>query len=110
MLILTRRIGEALVIGRSITVTPIDSRGNQVRLAIVAPREIPVDREEVRARKIAEARSAHDPDVPKSREAMAILLAATADEESGLLAEILREAASMLMNAEQKEAFDAQQE
>ena len=47
MLILTRRNGESLKIGDDVTVTVLDIKGNQVRIAIDAPREIPVHREEV---------------------------------------------------------------
>lgn len=53
MLILTRRISESIVIGKDaeIRVTVLNVTGNQVRLAIDAPRDIPIDREEIRMRK-----------------------------------------------------------
>lgn len=48
MLVLTRSVGERLVIGDGeITLTILDVRGNQVRLGIDAPKNIPVHREEI---------------------------------------------------------------
>jgi carbon storage regulator len=47
MLILTRRIGEALMIGEDVTITVLSVKGNQVRLGVTAPREVAVHREEV---------------------------------------------------------------
>ena len=51
MLVLTRRIGEEIVIGGNIRVTVVAVEGNKVRLGITAPRDIAVDREEVHARR-----------------------------------------------------------
>ena len=47
MLILTRRIGETLMIGDDIQVTVTGLSGNQVRLGVTAPKELPVKREEI---------------------------------------------------------------
>ena len=47
MLILTRRVGETVVIGDDVDVTVLGMRGNQVRLGVTAPREIAVHREEI---------------------------------------------------------------
>jgi carbon storage regulator len=47
MLILTRRVGETVVIGNDVDVTVLGVKGNQVRLGIKAPKEITVHREEI---------------------------------------------------------------
>ena len=47
MLILTRRVGETLMIGDEITVTVLGVKGNQVRVGVNAPRDVAVHREEI---------------------------------------------------------------
>ena len=47
MLILTRRVGEKLIIGDDVKVTILGVKGNQIRIGIDAPKDMPVHREEI---------------------------------------------------------------
>lgn len=63
MLILTRRVGEAVVIGDNIEITVLGVKGGQVRLGVKAPREVSVHRDEIveRIRNEHSAALAHSP-------------------------------------------------
>jgi carbon storage regulator len=61
MLILTRRVGESLMIGEEVTVTVLGVKGNQVRIGVNAPREVAVHREEIYSR-------IHEGDPPASED------------------------------------------
>lgn len=47
MLILTRRVGESLMVGDDITITVLGVKGNQVRIGVDAPKDVAVHREEI---------------------------------------------------------------
>lgn len=64
MLILTRRVGESLMVGDDITITVLGVKGNQVRIGVNAPKDVAVHREEIYQRiqreKGEEATPGHD--------------------------------------------------
>ena len=62
MLILTRRVGETVMIGNDITVTILGVKGNQVRVGINAPKDVAVHREEIYERIKREQQGDLDPD------------------------------------------------
>jgi carbon storage regulator len=64
MLILTRRLGEKLMIGEEVTVTVLDIKGDQVRVGIQAPVDIAVHREEVFERIEQQKHSSASGDTP----------------------------------------------
>ena len=66
MLILTRRIGETLMIGDEVTVTVLGVKGNQVRIGVNAPKEVAVHREEIYDRIKQEQKTSHVPSVDDS--------------------------------------------
>jgi carbon storage regulator len=47
MLILTRRVGETVIVGNDVTVTIVGVKGNQIRIGISAPKNVPIHREEI---------------------------------------------------------------
>ena len=75
MLILTRRVGETLMIGDEVTVTVLGVKGNQVRIGVRAPKTVSVHREEIyeriRAEKGGSPGSDIDTDAEYSSQAVA---------------------------------------
>jgi carbon storage regulator len=63
MLILTRRVGETVMIGNEVTVTVLGVKGNQVRIGVNAPKDVAVHREEIYERIKREEDGAQSPHV-----------------------------------------------
>ena len=69
MLILTRRIGESVMIGDDVKISVLGIKGNQIRLGVSAPREVPVHREEIYQRiQDEKVRSVHVAESPSRPE------------------------------------------
>ena len=68
MLILTRRVGETLMIGNDVTVTVLGVKGNQVRVGINAPKNVAVHREEIYERIKREQQGEQDGESQSSSE------------------------------------------
>ncbi len=70
MLILTRRVGETVMIGEDVTVTVLGVKGNQVRIGVSAPRDVAVHREEIFERIKREEAGEVEPDPASEAEIM----------------------------------------
>jgi carbon storage regulator len=57
VLVLTRRLGEKIIIGDNVTVSVLGVKGHQVRIGIEAPRDVKVNREEIHQRCLKEQKS-----------------------------------------------------
>ena len=68
MLILTRRVGETVMIGDEVTITVLGVKGNQVRVGINAPKSVAVHREEIYERIKREQQGGEAADRPKTQE------------------------------------------
>jgi carbon storage regulator len=68
MLILTRRVGETIVIGDDVIITVLGIKGNQVRIGINAPKDVSVHREEIYQRIQQEKNTAPVATLPKQEE------------------------------------------
>ncbi|HUK01554.1 MAG TPA: carbon storage regulator CsrA [Steroidobacteraceae bacterium] len=68
MLILTRRVGETVMIGNEVTVTVLGVKGNQVRIGINAPKTVAVHREEIYERIKREQQGEHAAETDSSTE------------------------------------------
>ncbi|WP_312336550.1 carbon storage regulator CsrA [Anaerospora hongkongensis] len=70
MLALTRRVGERIVIGDNVVITIVDIKGDSIRLAIDAPREIKIYRGEIFDAIAAENKAAAVPQIPATFDAL----------------------------------------
>jgi carbon storage regulator len=88
MLILTRRVGETLMIGDEVTVTVLGVKGNQVRIGVNAPREVAVHREEIYDRIKAEESENQAGNTAEEGENQAGNTAEEGDDQIGNTAEV----------------------
>jgi carbon storage regulator len=74
MLILTRRVGETVMIGNEVTVTVLGVKGNQVRIGINAPKNVAVHREEIyeRIKREQQTETETDPASAQSSESLSV--------------------------------------
>jgi len=61
MLVLTRKVGETIVIGNNIHVTVVSVQGEKVRVGVIAPPNVIVDRQEIHERRMLEQEHAREP-------------------------------------------------
>ena len=83
MLVLTRKVGEEIVIGENIRVTVVEVGPGRVKIGIAAPRDVKIDRDEIRAKKDAEC--VEVPTVIHNRIAAQLNPATTPAPATGLL-------------------------
>jgi carbon storage regulator len=72
MLILTRRVGETVMIGDDVTITVLGVKGNQVRVGINAPKHVAVHREEIYERIKREQQAEEASEQPKAAEYVSV--------------------------------------
>jgi len=84
MLILTRKVGEAIVIDEHITVKLLEIKGGQIKLGVEAPSHIAVHREEVLARILDENRKAAASEAPTDLDSLAQLIEQKDGQKSGI--------------------------
>lgn len=72
MLILTRRVGETVMIGNEVTVTVLGVKGNQVRIGINAPKSVAVHREEIYERIRREQQGEHAEEANRQTEVASV--------------------------------------
>ena len=94
MLILTRRVGETVMIGNDVTVTVLGVKGNQVRIGVNAPRDVAVHREEIFERRCASCHS-----LSRTKK---LLNDVSLDERAGYLVRFLRSHPSRLDDNDEK--------